>query len=41
LDSVNLLATARQDLVRAVIRYDQAQFRLFVALGRMPSHLDP
>jgi outer membrane protein TolC len=38
IDSVNLLAAARQERVRAVIGYDQAQFRLFVALGQpLPS----
>jgi outer membrane protein TolC len=34
LNSLNLLATARQELIRAVSGYNQAQFRLFVALGR-------
>ena len=37
LDSVRLLTDARQDLVRAIIAYDEAQFALFVALGRPPS----
>jgi outer membrane protein TolC len=36
LDSVRLLTDARQDLVRAIIRYDEAQFALFVALGQPP-----
>lgn len=36
LNSLNLLATARQDLIRALIGYDQAQFSLFVALGQPP-----
>jgi outer membrane protein TolC len=36
LDSVRLLTEARQDLVRAVIAYDEAQFALFVALGQPP-----
>src|SRR5262249_40690942 len=37
LDSANLLANARQDLIRAITRYNQAQFSLFVALGQPPS----
>jgi outer membrane protein TolC len=37
LDSVNLLAAARQDLIRALAGYDVAQFQLFVALGRPPT----
>jgi outer membrane protein TolC len=37
LDSVNLLADARQDLIRALAGYDAAQFQLFVALGRPPT----
>ncbi|MBY0525273.1 MAG: TolC family protein [Gemmataceae bacterium] len=41
LNSLNLLATARQDLIRAVIGYDQAQFQLFVALGQPPSVMPP
>jgi len=36
LNSVNLLLSARQDLVRAMVGYDQAQVRLFVALGQPP-----
>ncbi len=40
LDSVNSLATARQDLIRALTGYDVAQFQLFVALGRPPSAAD-
>jgi outer membrane protein TolC len=37
LNSLRLLTTARQDLVRALIGYDQAQFQLFVALGQPPT----
>jgi outer membrane protein TolC len=36
LNSLTLLAAARQDLVRAVTEYSQAQVRLFVALGQPP-----
>jgi outer membrane protein TolC len=36
LNSANLLATARQDLVLSMVGYSQAQFQLFVALGGMP-----
>jgi outer membrane protein TolC len=36
LNSLNLLATARVNLIRALLHYDQAQFRLFVALGSPP-----
>jgi outer membrane protein TolC len=36
LNSLNLLNAARQDLVRALIGYNQAQFQLFVALGQPP-----
>ncbi|WP_148593331.1 TolC family protein [Aquisphaera giovannonii] len=36
LNSLNLVATARVNVVRAVMAYDQAQFRLFVALGSPP-----
>jgi len=36
LNSANLLTAARQDLIRALVAYDQAQFQLFVALGRPP-----
>jgi outer membrane protein TolC len=36
LHSWNLLATARQDFIRALIEYNQAQFRLFVAMGQPP-----
>jgi outer membrane protein TolC len=34
LNSATLLTTARQDLIRALVAYDQAQFQLFVALGQ-------
>jgi hypothetical protein len=37
LNSATLLTTARQDLIRATVGYDQAQFQLFVALGRPPT----
>jgi outer membrane protein TolC len=37
LNSAALLTTARQDLVRAIIGYDQAQFQLLVALGQPPT----
>lgn len=37
LNSVTNLATARQDYVRSLVEYTQAQFRLFVSLGRAPS----
>ncbi len=35
-NSLDLLARARQDLITAIVEYDQAQFRLFVALGNPP-----
>jgi outer membrane protein TolC len=37
LNSANLLLAARQDLIRAMVGYNQAQFRLYVALGQPPS----
>ncbi len=37
INSVNLLTDARQELVRAVVAYDLAQFQLFVAIGETPS----
>jgi outer membrane protein TolC len=37
LNSLDLLTRARQDFIAATIGYDQAQFRLFVALGNPPS----
>ena len=36
LRSLNLLATARQDLVQTMVGYSQAQFQLYVAMGGMP-----
>jgi outer membrane protein TolC len=36
INSVNLLTEARQDLVRAIVAYDLAQFQLFVAIGQTP-----
>ena len=36
LNSLNLLSAARQDVVRALVAYNQAQYRLLVALGRTP-----
>ncbi|MBI1918133.1 MAG: TolC family protein [Planctomycetes bacterium] len=36
LNSLNLLRAAREDLARAVVGYDQAQFQLFVSLGQPP-----
>jgi outer membrane protein TolC len=36
LNSFRLLYAARQDLVRAAVGFDQAQFQLFVALGQPP-----
>ena len=36
INSLNLLARARVDLIDAMVRYDQAQFRLWVALGSPP-----
>jgi outer membrane protein TolC len=37
LNSLTLLISARQDLIRALVAYDQAQFQLYVALGQPPS----
>ena len=37
LDSFNQLLDARQELVRAVVAFDLAQFRLFVAVGNNPA----
>jgi outer membrane protein TolC len=37
LNSVRLMATERQDLATAVVGYNEAQFRLFVALGQPPT----
>jgi outer membrane protein TolC len=36
LNSLDLLAAARVNLVRALVRYDQSQYRLWVALGSPP-----
>jgi outer membrane protein TolC len=36
LNSLNLVAAARVNLVRALVRFDQSQFRLWVALGSPP-----
>jgi len=36
LNNANLLATARQELIRAMVESNQAQFRLFVAMGKPP-----
>jgi outer membrane protein TolC len=37
LNSFHLLNAARQDLIRALVGFDQAQFQLFVALGQPPT----
>jgi outer membrane protein TolC len=37
INSANLLTAARQDLVGAVIGFNQAQFQLFVAVGQPPT----
>jgi outer membrane protein TolC len=36
INSLNLLAAARAHVIDAIVRYDQAQFRLWVALGTPP-----
>ncbi len=36
INSLNLVARARANLISALVRYDQAQFRLWVALGSPP-----
>jgi outer membrane protein TolC len=36
INSLNLLAAARINLIDAIVRYDQAQFRLWVSLGSPP-----
>lgn len=36
LNSLDLLASARVNLIRALVRYDQSQYRLWVALGAPP-----
>jgi outer membrane protein TolC len=40
LNSMTRLATARQQLLTAVIEYNRAQLRLFVALGTSPANLN-
>ena len=40
INSLNLLAAARANLIDAIVRYDQAQFRLWVALGSPPPLVD-
>ena len=40
LNMVHLLVDARESLVRSVIEYDKAQFRLYVALGQPPDYRD-
>jgi outer membrane protein TolC len=37
LNSLRLLSTARSELIQAVVGYNQAEFRLFVALGQPPT----
>ncbi len=37
LNSFNLLNTARQDFVRALVNFSQSQFTLYVALGNAPT----
>jgi outer membrane protein TolC len=41
LDSLHQLTAARQDLIRAQVEYNQAQFQLFVALGQPPTRALP
>jgi outer membrane protein TolC len=41
LNSLNLLGDARVHLIKALLRYDQAQIRLFVALGSPPPLVGP
>jgi outer membrane protein TolC len=41
INSVNLLTDARQELVRAIVAYDLAQFQLFVAVGQTPGAAMP
>jgi hypothetical protein len=35
--SLRLLNAARLELIQAIVAYDQAEFRLFVALGQPPA----
>jgi outer membrane protein TolC len=37
LNSLNLLTAARQEFIRVLVEYNQAQFQLFVALGQPPT----
>jgi outer membrane protein TolC len=41
LNSAELLARSHQELLRAIIGYDQAQFQLFVAIGQPPELAPP
>jgi outer membrane protein TolC len=41
LNSLNLIGDARVHLIKALLRYDQAQIRLFVALGSPPPLVGP
>ncbi len=41
LNSLNQLAAARQAFIQAVIGFNQAQFRLFVAIGQPPGAISP
>ena len=41
LNNLDLLAEARVKLIQALVRYDQAQFRLWVALGAPPPLVEP
>ena len=40
INSLNLLAGSRANLIDALVRYDQAQFRLWVALGSPPPRVE-
>ncbi len=41
LNSLNLVGGARVNVIQALLRYDQAQFRLYVALGSPPPLMNP
>lgn len=41
LNMLNLLAKARVNVIKALLRYNEAQFRLFVALGSPPPLVNP
>ena len=41
LDSLDQLRESREELIDAVVSYNQAQFRLFVALGSPPPLIEP